>query len=52
MCAFTMGDSLWRMMESEFRSHALSANNVFELTFLAKPLHDQVKHVEPVAVGQ
>ena len=45
-------DSLWRMMESEFRSHALSANNVFELTFLAKPLHDQVKHVEPVAVGQ
>ncbi len=36
-------------MEEEFRSNALDASNLWDLTFLSRPAHDAVKLVEPVA---
>ena len=39
-------EDFWPMLDREFFSHSLNENNLYELTFLAKPGNDAVRKVE------
>lgn len=41
-------DPLWQRMEREFRAADLNSANVFEVTFLPRPVHEEVSQVEHV----
>lgn len=44
-------DTLWQWMEEEFCAADINTDNVFDTTFLTRPLHEQVSQVVAISPG-